>query len=68
MKLITTITQIYKKGEIYNLAEADHNIPKYEYTKYFENSDEDRLTKNGEWCAEDRCKKTFKVVTKIYTN
>ena len=68
MKLIKTLTQTFKKGEIYNLADSDDLIPKHEYTTYFENSDEDTLTDGGEWCAEDKCKKSFKVVTKIYAN
>ena len=68
MKLIKTIIKTFKKGEVYNLADDDHNIPKYDYTTYFENTDEDRLTDGGEWCAEDRCKKSFKVITKIYAN
>lgn len=64
MKLAKTEVQVYKKGETYNLADGDLNLPKNEYLNYFENSDEEI---QGEWMAMDRCKKTFKVVTKIYT-
>jgi len=62
-KLVKTIIQEYKKGEIYNLADGDINLPKYDYTVYFENSDEEL---EGEWMAMDKCKKSFKVITKIY--
>lgn len=62
-KLVKTEIQEFKKGETYNLAEGDMNLPKYEYFKYFENSDDEI---EGEWMAMDRCKKSFKVVTKIY--
>lgn len=68
MKLIKTLTETYKKGNIYNLADGIDLIPKLEYADYFENSDEDALTEGGEWCAEDKCKKSFKIVTKIYAN
>ena len=63
-KLVKTKTQEYKKGEIYNLADGDLNLPKHDYTTYFENNDDDEF--EGEWKAMDRCKKSFKVVTKIY--
>lgn len=64
MKLIKTEVQTYKKGEEYNLAEGDLNLPKNEYTNYFENAESDDI--DGEWMAMDRCKKSFKVITKIY--
>ena len=64
MKLIKTEIQNYKKGEVYNLSEGDLNLPKYEYSNYFENAPDNEIA--GEWMAMDRCKKTFKVVTKIY--
>lgn len=64
MKLVKTEIQNYKKGEEYNLAEGDLNLPKNEYTNYFENAESDDI--DGEWMAMDRCKKSFKVVTKIY--
>jgi hypothetical protein len=64
MKLVKTETQTYHKGQVYNLADGDLNLPKYEYTNYFECAD----GIDGEWMAMDRCKKTFKVVTKIYSN
>jgi hypothetical protein len=62
-KLVKTVIQEYKKGEIYNLANSDINLPKYDYTTYFENSDEEL---EGEWMAMDKCKKSFRVITKIY--
>jgi hypothetical protein len=65
MKLVKTQTQTFKKDETYNMADGDLNLPKGEYTKYFECTDDDL---DGEWMAMDRCKKTFKVVTKIYAN
>ena len=68
MKLIKTLTQTFKKDEIYILADGDDLIPKHEYGTYFENTDEDTLTDGGEWRAEDRCKKSFKVVAKIYAD
>lgn len=64
MKLVKTETQTYKKGEVYNLADGELNLPKLEYNKYFEGAEDIE----GEWMAMDRCKKTFKVVTKIYAN
>lgn len=67
MKLETTVTEVFKKGEIYNLADGDLLLPKSEYSKYFENSDESSLTEGGEWMAEDRCIKSFKTILKIYT-
>lgn len=62
-KLVKTLTQTFKKGEVYNFADGDELLPKHEYTHYFENSDEDF---GGEWKAEDKCKKSVKVVVKIY--
>lgn len=64
MKLVKTEIQVYKKGQEYNLAEGDLNLPKNEYINYFENAESDEI--DGEWMAMDRCKKSFKVVTKIY--
>jgi hypothetical protein len=67
MRLVKTLTQTFKKGQIYNFAEGDDLIPKYEYKEYFENSDEGDLPEGGEWCAEDRCIKSFKIITKLYS-
>jgi hypothetical protein len=66
MKLVKTETQTYKKGKVYNLAEGDLNLPKNEYINYFGTEEDEEL--EGEWMAMDKCKKTFKVVTKIYAN
>lgn len=65
-KLVKIIRRTYKKGEVYNFADGDDLIPKYLYRDYFENSDETRLTEDGEWMAEDRCKKSLTIVVKIY--
>jgi len=62
-KLIKTEIQKYEKGKVYNLADGDMNLPKHDYTTYFENNEE---YFDGEWMAMDKCKKSFKVVTKIY--
>tara|TARA_R110000744_G_C19029480_1_gene525225 strand:+ start:357 stop:560 length:204 start_codon:yes stop_codon:yes gene_type:complete len=66
MKLVKTETQTYKKGQVYNLADGGLNLPKNEYTNYFGTGEDEEL--EGEWMAMDKCKKTFKVVTKIYAN
>lgn len=63
MKLVKTLEETYYEGQVYNLAEGDELLPKFEYINYFENSDEDF---GGETNAEDRCKKSCKVVVKIY--
>lgn len=68
MKLVKTLTRSFEKGEIYNTADVDDLIPRHEYGNYFENSDESFLREGGEWCAEDRCKKSFKIVAKIYAD
>jgi len=65
MKVVKTETQRFTKGETYNLADGDLILPKYDYSTYFENTNEEI---EGEQYAMDRCKKSFKVVTKIYTN
>ena len=61
MKLIKTETQTFKKGEAYNMADGDLNLPKGEYTKYFECTDEDL---DGEWMAMDKCKKHLRQLLK----
>ncbi len=35
-KLIKTVTQTFIKGETYNFADGDLNLPKHDYTTYFE--------------------------------
>lgn len=67
MKLEKTIILQFKKGKIYNLAENDPLIPKEEYSKYFQNTDEAYLTDDGEWMAEDLCIKSVKVEVKLYS-
>jgi len=67
MKIVKKIEHNYKKGKVYNLADGCQ-IPREEYAKYFENTNEDILTEDGEWCAEDRCKKTVKVITILYAD
>lgn len=62
-KLVKTLEQTFIKGNIYNFANGDELLPKEEYINYFENSDEEF---KGEWKAMDRCKKTVKIVVKIY--
>ncbi len=63
MKKVKQLQQTFKAGEVYHLAEGDELLPKYEYAEYFENSDEHF---GGERDAQDRCKKTVKVVVTIY--
>lgn len=65
MKLEHEEKQIYKKGKSYNLADGDINLPKHQYTEYFENTDDDEI--EGEWKAMDICKKSFCVITKTYS-
>jgi len=65
-KLIKEIKESYTKGKVYNLADGDDLIPKLLYTNYFENTDESYLTEDGEWMAEDRCKKSVTFVLRVY--
>jgi len=63
MKLVKTLEENFKRGQIYNFADGETLLPKLEHCNYFENSDEDF---GGEWMAEDRCKKSVRIVVKIY--